>query len=431
MFDLAPGGVYRATSIAQGAGALLPHRFTLTCARLPEPSAVCSLWHCPARHRDSRFVSTLPCGAPTFLTARCRAARPPSRLTIRVKSDTRSRCDKATTGYETAAVASPRGRGVRSNEPVLEVGEFYQLLTAHLEAGFGRRRPHWVRGEIAKVYEKGHVYVDLVDAGSTASATPNGPSSTPTAGRRRGHRSKRRLAAEGVTLKPGMVVSFYGYVDLYAPQGRIGFSITEIDVEGLLGDVARRRQELIARLSAEGLLETQQARRALAGAPAGGSGREPRAPRATSDFTGQLLNSGFSFAITLVKTLVQGEGAPPQIVAAIETLDEHGVDVICVVRGRWIQGRPRVLRRRARRARHRRRRDAGLYRHRPHRGRVGRRPRRAHPRDHAHQARRELVAIVAHWYAQSSPGAGSPAARRSRSTCSTKRTATSASVDAR
>jgi len=32
MFDLAPGGVYLATSITQDAGALLPHRFTLTCS---------------------------------------------------------------------------------------------------------------------------------------------------------------------------------------------------------------------------------------------------------------------------------------------------------------------------------------------------------------------------------------------------------------
>jgi hypothetical protein len=67
-FDLAPGGVYLAVVITHVAGAPLPHRFTLTCTRSPEPSAVCSLWHCPARHRDSHFASTLPCGAPTFLT---------------------------------------------------------------------------------------------------------------------------------------------------------------------------------------------------------------------------------------------------------------------------------------------------------------------------------------------------------------------------
>jgi exodeoxyribonuclease VII large subunit len=218
----------------------------------------------------------------------------------------------------------------------MEVGEFYQLLTAHLEAGFGRRRPHWVRGEIAKVYEKGHVYVDLVDAGTASSdtkrpvlnahcwATPWAP-------------LKRRLATEGVTLKVGMVVSFYGYVDVYAPQGKIGFSITEIDVEGLLGDVARRRQELIARLAAEGLLDVNKGT-ALSPVPLRIGLVASPGTEGYNDFTGQLVNSGFSFAITLVKAVVQGDAAPRQIATAIATLDEYGVDVICVVRGGGSKG---------------------------------------------------------------------------------------------
>jgi exodeoxyribonuclease VII large subunit len=222
-----------------------------------------------------------------------------------------------------------------TDEPVLEVGEFYQLLTAHLEAGFGRRRPHWVRGEIAKVYEKGHVYVDLVDAGSHSDskrpvlnahcwATPWGP-------------LKRRLATEGVVLQAGMIVNFYGYVDVYAPKGQIGFSITDVDVEGLLGDVARRRQELIARLLGEGLLEKNKST-TLSSVPLRVGLVASPGTEGYSDFTGQLVNSPFSFAITLVKTLVQGEGAPPQIAAAIATLDEHGVDMICVVRGGGSKG---------------------------------------------------------------------------------------------
>lgn len=222
-----------------------------------------------------------------------------------------------------------------TDEPVLEVGEFYQLLTAHLEAGFGRRRPHWVRGEIAKVYEKGHVYVDLVDAGTASDtkrpvlnahcwATPWGP-------------LKRRLASEGVVLQSGMVVSFYGYVDLYAPQGKIGFSITDVDVEGLLGDVARRRQELIARLVTEGLLEKNK-RTVLTDVPLRVGLVASPGTEGYSDFTGQLVNSPFSFAITLIKTLVQGEGAPAQIAAAVAALDAHGVDLICVVRGGGSKG---------------------------------------------------------------------------------------------
>jgi exodeoxyribonuclease VII large subunit len=56
------------------------------------------------------------------------------------------------------------------------------------------------------------------------------------------------------------------------------------------------------------------------------------------DFTGQLLNSRFSFEIVLVKTLVQGEAAPGQIVAALQALDTAVVDVICVVRGGGSKG---------------------------------------------------------------------------------------------
>jgi hypothetical protein len=67
LFDLAPGGVCRAGRVTPAAGALLPHRFTLTCTDLGPPSAVCSLWHFPADHPDWPLTSTLPYGAPTFL----------------------------------------------------------------------------------------------------------------------------------------------------------------------------------------------------------------------------------------------------------------------------------------------------------------------------------------------------------------------------
>jgi len=225
---------------------------------------------------------------------------------------------------------------VGATDEVFEVGAFYQLLTARLESAFGRRHPHWVRGEIAKVYEKGHVYVDLVDAGTTSSdtkrpvlnahcwATPWAP-------------LKKKLAAEGVTLTAGMIVNFYGYVDVYAPQGKIGFTIVQIDVQGLLGDVARRRAELVARLSAEGLLEANK-RVSISPVPLRVGLVASPGTEGYSDFTGQLLNSGYAFEIVLVKSAVQGEAAPAQIVAAIEVLDQHLVDIICVVRGGGSKG---------------------------------------------------------------------------------------------
>jgi exodeoxyribonuclease VII large subunit len=223
-----------------------------------------------------------------------------------------------------------------SSEPILEVGEYYNLLTTQLESAFGRRHPRWVRGEVAKVYEKTHLYVDVVDAGSSSSDSKR-PVLNAHCWASQWNPLKKKLASDGVTLQPGMIVNFFGYVDVYAPQGRIGFTVTEIDVAGLLGDVARRRQELIARLASEGLLEANK-RVPLSPVPLRvGLVASPQT-EGYSDFTGQLLNSGFGFDIVLVKTAVQGEAAPEQIVRALATLDAHGVDIICVVRGGGSKG---------------------------------------------------------------------------------------------
>ncbi len=222
------------------------------------------------------------------------------------------------------------------DDAILEVGEYYQLLTARLESAYGRRHPRWVRGEIAKVYEKTHLYIDLVDAGSSASDSKR-PVLNAHCWGSQWNPLKKKLAADGVTLQPGTVVNFFGYVDVYAPQGRIGFTVTEIDVAGLLGDVARRRQELIARLQSEGLLEANK-RRPLPTVPLRvGLVASPQT-EGYNDFTGQLLHSRYGFDIVLVKTAVQGESAPPQIAGAIEALDAAGVDIICLVRGGGSKG---------------------------------------------------------------------------------------------
>ncbi|MHB1208827.1 MAG: exodeoxyribonuclease VII large subunit [Acidimicrobiales bacterium] len=222
------------------------------------------------------------------------------------------------------------------DETVYEVGQFYELLTVQLESAFGRRHPRWVRGEVAKVYEKTHLYVDLVDAGS-ASNDAKRPVLNAHCWGSQWNPLKKKLASEGITLKPGTIVNLFGYVDLYAPQGRIGFTVTAIDVQGLLGDVARRRQELIARLEAEGLLMANKHRDVPSVPLRVGLVASP-GTEGYSDFTGQLLNSGFGFQITLVKTAVQGEAAPAQIVGAIETLAHHDVDIICLVRGGGSKG---------------------------------------------------------------------------------------------
>ena len=70
LLGLASGGVCRAEPVTRPAGALLPHRFTLTSSRSlarPRRSAVCFLWHCPGSCERWALPTTVSCEARTFL----------------------------------------------------------------------------------------------------------------------------------------------------------------------------------------------------------------------------------------------------------------------------------------------------------------------------------------------------------------------------
>ena len=66
LLDLAPGGVCLARLVAQPAGELLPHRFTLT-SRTGVREAVCFLLHFPGPCDRWALPITMSCGARTFL----------------------------------------------------------------------------------------------------------------------------------------------------------------------------------------------------------------------------------------------------------------------------------------------------------------------------------------------------------------------------
>ena len=212
---------------------------------------------------------------------------------------------------------------------VLSVKEFYQLITAHLENTYGRRHQIWIRGEIAKVYEKSHLYVDLID--------PEDNDARPAMVNVHCWLSgwaplKKRLAEEGIELKAGMVVSLKGYVDIYEAQGRLGFTFTDVNVAEILGDAAKRRAELLAKLTAEGLFEKNKTLD-VPEVPLSVGLVASKGTEGFSDFTGQLLNSGRSFSVTHYQSLVQGDQAAAEIVKGIKALEKSDVDIICLVRG--------------------------------------------------------------------------------------------------
>jgi len=141
-------------------------------------------------------------------------------------------------------------------------------------------------------------------------------------------------------LKAGTVVKVTGYADLYTPQGKIGFTVTDLNLEELLGDMARRRLALIAQLTAEHIIGEGAANKSRTLSPVSlrvgvvaSAGTEGYA-----DFRGQFDRSPYRFEVYLEQSLVQGEAAPPQIVRAIEKLGALGLDVICIVRGGGSKG---------------------------------------------------------------------------------------------
>jgi exodeoxyribonuclease VII large subunit len=220
-------------------------------------------------------------------------------------------------------------------DQILEVSQFYDELVGHIESAFGRRHPRWVRGEIEKVYEKGHLYLDVVDASGSSDAQK--PVLKVRCWSSVWTTLKRDLSERGVTLKEGSIVNFRGYAGIYKPRGEIGFSVTEIDVEGLLGDVARQRAALIEKLQLSGALEANKSLEQSSVPLRVGLIASPRT-EGYNDFTGQLLNSGYSFQVQLVATTVQGDSAPSEVARAVAQFQSSDVDVICMVRGGGSRG---------------------------------------------------------------------------------------------
>lgn len=112
LLGLASGGVYQATPVTQDAGALLPHRFTLTTTRV----AVCFLWHYPASHLGLLLAITLLCEVRTFLDSvpgpsDRHEPRPPGQL---VRDEHGTRCEVPGPGQADQLMGSSSKPTVRS-----------------------------------------------------------------------------------------------------------------------------------------------------------------------------------------------------------------------------------------------------------------------------------------------------------------------------
>jgi exodeoxyribonuclease VII large subunit len=215
------------------------------------------------------------------------------------------------------------------------IAQLYSELTSYIDAGWGRAHQRWVFGEIQKYsdHRSGHCYLDLVDP--TASGR-DAPTLKAKCWRTTWAPIRMAVAKAGLELAEGVVVRVRGYVDLYAPRGELGFIVTALDVEALrvsvLGEHARRREELLKKLVGEGLYDANRDQQ-ISPVPIVVGLVASKGTEGCSDFLGMLEASGFAFRVHLRHAVVQGSRAPLEVARGIRALGDRGCDVICVVRG--------------------------------------------------------------------------------------------------
>jgi len=200
---------------------------------------------------------------------------------------------------------------------------------------------YWVQAEISSLSEKGgHMYLELVESRGTSSGRSFGSSNLAAKMRATIWAGTKELLTayfEGETgqhLQAGMNVLVEAEVQFHAVYG-LSLSIVNIDPSFTVGELARKRQQTIAQLEADGLLEAQQLlhlptliRRiaVISSSSAAGYG----------DFCHQLQESGYRFETTLFGATMQGEGAERSIIAALEEISNSGsgmFDAVAIIRG--------------------------------------------------------------------------------------------------
>jgi exodeoxyribonuclease VII large subunit len=143
-----------------------------------------------------------------------------------------------------------------------------------------------------------------------------------------------RSAAGRLTWEPkqGDAVLAHGHVSVYAPRGSYQLYVDQLRPAGM-GDLHARFEQLRDQLRAEGLFDDERKRPLPEFPRLLGVVTSPQAA-ALQDVLNVLHRRYPLVQVLLTPTLVQGDQAPPRIVAALRALDARDdVDAILLVRG--------------------------------------------------------------------------------------------------
>ena len=179
---------------------------------------------------------------------------------------------------------------------------------------------YWVEAELSECREsRGHCYMELIEK-DEKNATPIAKASA------KCWASKWMVIrpyferTTGQRLHDGMKVLLKVYPQFHEAYG-FSWIVTDIDPTYTLGDMARKRQEIIRQLKEEGVFDLQKGLElplfcqhiaVISSETAAGYG----------DFCNQLADNpyGFQFQAQLFPAIMQGEGVEQSIIAALEQI---------------------------------------------------------------------------------------------------------------
>ena len=192
---------------------------------------------------------------------------------------------------------------------------------------------YWVEAELSECREtRGHCYMELIQK-DELSATPVAKAPA------------KCWANKWLTIRPyferitgqqlhaGMKVLLQVYPQFHEAYG-FSWIVNDIDPTYTIGDMARKRQEIIKKLKDEGVFDLQKELRlplfcqriaVISSQTAAGYG----------DFCNQLADNpyGFKFETQLFPATMQGEGVEQSIINALERIYDTDYDCVVIIRG--------------------------------------------------------------------------------------------------
>ena len=195
---------------------------------------------------------------------------------------------------------------------------------------------YWVEAELSECRElRGHCYMELIQK-DERTATPVAKSPAKCWANKWAVIRPYFERTTGQQLHAGMKVLLKVYAQFHEAYG-FSWIVTDINPEYTLGDMARKRQEIIRQLKAEGVFDLQkeltlppfcQHIAVISSQTAAGYG----------DFCNQLSDNpyGFQFQTQLFPAIMQGEGVEQSIIDALERIYDRQLSTIncqfdCVV----------------------------------------------------------------------------------------------------